>query len=133
MTRMMLSASALCLAVPVSLAATPPSNVPSTSRIRQAHPPLPRVLLPVTRADAHALSAMRFAVRGRTATWSFDFTCNGAHCKFLNTHHRRDREDPGYVAIDTSFDEAGGERDDDAASSARRRAGHGARSQGALR
>jgi hypothetical protein len=103
---MMLMLGALCLAAPSTIAAESPDTVPATELMRSRNTQQPRDRAMPRQADVRAAQAMHFAIRGRTATWSFRFSCSGSHCSFRNHHHPRDPEAMGYVAIATSFDQA---------------------------
>jgi hypothetical protein len=106
MTRLMRAASVLCFAIPCSAmaAGSTHTSVPSaTLRHGKAQPA--KIVVPAPLIDPRALTTMHFSISGHTATWGFAFSCNGAHCTFKNSHHPRDPQDPGYVAIDTVFDD----------------------------
>jgi hypothetical protein len=99
---MMLIASALSLAAPCTLTAASPGNAPLTAVARTNNN---NRTLTTPQIDARAVQAMHFAIQGRTATWSFRFSCTGARCSFHNTHHSRDPQELGYVSIATIFDQ----------------------------
>ncbi len=99
MSRMMLTAGALCLAIPYSAIAAV-----SHTKARYATTQESKALVPAQHINPRAFTSMRFTIRGRTATWDFTFSCSGYRCKFQNSHHARDTEESSYVTIAEVFD-----------------------------
>ena len=99
MSRMMLTAGALCLAIPCSAMAAA-----SHTKARYAIAHEPKALIPAQHVDPNTFTNMHFAILGRTATWDFTFSCSGYRCKFQNTHHAFNVEDGSYVVISAVLD-----------------------------
>ncbi len=99
MSRMMLTAGVLCLAIPCSAMAAA-----SHTKALYATAQGPKALVSAQHMDPDAFTSMHFAIRGRTSTWNFTFNCNGYRCKFQNSHHAFNVEDGSYVAISAVLD-----------------------------
>jgi hypothetical protein len=97
---MMLMAGVLSVAAPCTLTAASPADVPARDVARSTHN---RTLVSKPEPDESAVQAMHLSIRGRTATWSFYFSCAGPHCRFRNSHHSRDRQELSYISLATIF------------------------------
>lgn len=97
MSRLMPTARELCMLVACLAIAGAFHITQSTNIVHYATLASPKASLRMGRLDPHGLITMRFAIRGRVATWSFAFRCN-----FKNTHPRG-HEESSYVTTAAVF------------------------------